>query len=414
MIWPNENALTPASLATDGNQGADAIGQALCTVDDTGCDSAAVAAGLREPLGRPCSSDVTPRASNAKRPAPTPLRRPVPPSESYPVASLGPILEAACHSLHRVIQAPEAICAAALLAAASVSVQGLADVVNWGRIHPLSLWFLSVAESGERKSAVDSEAMRPVREFEKRLAVAHKHDARIYEMQKEEWEARRAAAKRSMRAKAGVGLAKAYEAIGSAPPSPLNPIVIVADFTAEGLTKQLAVGRPSMAAFTDEAALVFGGHGMSNEAAARTAGTLCKLWDRGELDRIRAGDASMKLHGRRLAVHLMAQPVIAEGVLSDALLSGQGFLSRCLVSWPESTAGTRRLSMENLADDPAMDHYRSRLTELLELPLVLAVGERNELSPRLLPLSQAASQVWRKFYNDVEESMAPGRRYGRP
>ncbi|TAL92302.1 MAG: DUF3987 domain-containing protein, partial [Rhodanobacter sp.] len=92
--------------------------------------------------------------ADAQRTAPEPLRRPVPPPEPYPVAELGPILAPACESLRRVIQAPDAICGASLLAAASLAVQGLADVENSGRVTPLSLWLLTVAESGERKSAV--------------------------------------------------------------------------------------------------------------------------------------------------------------------------------------------------------------------------------------------------------------------
>jgi hypothetical protein len=44
------------------------------------------------------------------------------------------------------------------------------------------------------------------------------------------------------------------------------------------------------------------------------------------------------LYGRRLAMHLMVQPIIAQKVLSDPLLHGQGFLNRCLACWPTSIA----------------------------------------------------------------------------
>lgn len=340
--------------------------------------------------------------------APEPLRRPVPPPESYPVAELGPILAPACESLRRVIQAPDAICGASLLAAASLSVQGLADVTNGGRVHPLSLWFLSVAESGERKSAVDSEAMRPAREHEKGLAHAYDAEAQAHESEMEEWNARRDKAKADAKKKGGAGLSDALQAIGPAPPPPLRPIVIAADFTAEGLAKLLAAGLPSMGAFTDEAALVFGGHGMSKETVTRTAGTLCKLWDSGSLDRIRAGDGPVKLYGRRLALHLMGQPIIAERALSDDVLAGQGFLARCLLAWPESTAGSRPYRCESLADDPALIRYRARAADLLARPLPMAQGARNELAPPLLALSPDAFQFWEGLHNAIEAAMAPG------
>ena len=340
------------------------------------------------------------------RNAPEPLRRPLPPPEPYPVAELGPILAPACASLRRVIQAPDAVCGASLLAAASLAAQGLADVHNDGRWHPLSLWFLTVAESGERKSAVDSEAMRAARDYEKSLAAEYATQGQAYAAEVEEWNARKEAAKKQ--AKGGEGLGEALRNIGPEPPPPLRPVLIAADFTAEGLAKLLAAGRPTIGAFTDEAALVFGGHGMNRESVARTAGTLSKLWDNGTLDRIRAADGPLKLWGRRLALHLMAQPIIAERALSDDVLAGQGFLARCLLAWPDSTAGTRPYCSESLRDDPALIRYAGRIAELLACPLPLAEGERNELDPRRLELSREAFATWRGLHDLVEVGMAAG------
>lgn len=340
--------------------------------------------------------------------APEPLRRPVPPPEAYPVAELGPILQPAAESLRRVIQAPDAVCGASVLAAASLAAQALADVENDGRTCPLSLWMLTVAESGERKSAVDSEAMQAARDYEKALAKAHEAEQEAHAAELAEWEARCTDAKAKAKKKQGAGLADALRSIGPAPPAPLVPRVTVADFTAEGLAKLLAAGWPTVGAFTDEAALVFGGHGMSKETVTRTAGTLCKLWDSGTLDRVRALDGATKLHGRRLALHLMAQPVIAERALSDDVLSGQGFLARCLLAWPQSTAGTRPYKAESLRDDAALGRLAHRLGELHREPLPLAPGERQELQPRALRLSADAKTAWVQLHDAVESGMRAG------
>ena len=348
---------------------------------------------------------------DARDTAPEPLRRPTPPPEPYPITELGPILAPACESLRRVIQAPDAVCGASLLAAASLAVQGLTDVHNDGRMHPLSLWFLTVAESGERKSAVDVEAMQPAREHEKALSVAYAAAFAAHEAELEQWNAERECAKAKAKKSSGAGLADALRKLGPAPPAPLLPKLTVADFTAEGLAKLLAIGRPSVGAFTDEAALVFGGHGMTKETVTRTAGTLSKLWDNGTLDRIRAGDGAIKLYGRRLALHLMAQPIIAERALSDDVLAGQGFLARCLLAWPESTAGSRSYRAENLREDPAMIQYRARLTTLLQEPLPIAEGQRNELAPRALKLAPDAVTVWRGVHDAIEAQLKPGGRY---
>ena len=345
------------------------------------------------------------------RSVPEPLRRPTPAPEPYPLAELGAILTPAAEAIRRVIQAPDAIIGSSLVAAASLAAQVLADVHLDGRVIPLSVWLVSVAESGERKSAVDAEAMRAAREFERSLAAGYEFDLELHAADTAEWQAKVEAAKTAARKRKGEGLADALRAIGPPPPAPLLPRVTAADFTSEGLYKLLAVSRPGIGAFTDEAALVFGGHGMTRENVMRTAGTLCRLWDRGELDRVRSGDGATKLHGRRLALHLLAQPVIAERALSDDVLAGQGFLARCLLAWPEGTAGTRSYRAESLADDPAMRRFTGRLLELHESPLPLAQGQRQELQPRPLHLSDEAFKAWRSLHDSIEAHSGPGERF---
>ena len=343
--------------------------------------------------------------------APEPLRRPVPPPEPYPVAELGPILQPACESLRRVIQAPDAVCGSSLLAAASLATQGLANVELDGRTIPLSLWMLTVAESGERKSAVDAEAMRAVRDVEKELVKTHDAERIVFDAALEQWRAQREHAKGEAKKRGGAGLANALQELGKPPQPPLLPMLTVADFTAEGLAKMLAAGRPSVGAFTDEAALVFGGHGMTKETITRTAGTLSKLWDAGTLDRIRSTDGAVKLYGRRLAMHLLAQPVIAERALSDDVLAGQGFLARCLIAWPESTAGTRHYVAESLRDDPALVQFNRAMSHLLRIDLPLAEGSRNELAPRALRLTAEAKDAWRAVHDAIERQQTPSGKY---
>ncbi|MBK7252206.1 MAG: DUF3987 domain-containing protein [Gammaproteobacteria bacterium] len=231
--------------------------------------------------------------------------------------------------------------------------QSLANIEVDGRVYPLSLFMLTIAESGERKSAVDAEALRAARAVEKSMVQAYDTEFEAHRWAMAEWEARCDAAKRDA-SKAKDVDSLTLESIGPQPPAPLAPTMIVSDFTAEGLAKLLAVSRPSVGAFTDEAALVFGGHGMTKETVARTAATLSKLWDAGSLDRVRSLDGATKLYGRRLALHLMAQPIIAERAPSDEVLSGQGFLARCLLAVGRVRPARGLHALESLRPDPAM------------------------------------------------------------
>lgn len=343
--------------------------------------------------------------------APEPLRRPTPPPTPYPLGELGPIIRPACEAIRRVIQAPDAVCAASPLGAASLAVQGLADVHIDGRVIPLSLWLVTVSESGERKSAVDTEAMRGVHEVERALHLAYAEAMAKHECELEQWNAQRDAQKSKARKTHGDGLASALQKLGDQPESPLQPSLIAADFTAEGLAKLLRDGQPSIGAFTDEGGLVFGGHGMTKETVTRTAATLSKLWDRGEIDRIRAADGATKLFGRRLALHLLVQPVIAERALSDAVLAGQGFLARCLLAWPVGTAGTRPYVAESLRDDEALVQFTERIRSLLQRQLPLKDGTRNELTPRPLTLTAEAKDKWIQVHDAIEKSVGPNGKF---
>jgi hypothetical protein len=67
-------------------------------------------------------------------------------------------------------QAPVAIPAASALAVASLAVQGFADVDTLGGPRPVSLYVLTVARSGERKSSCDAPLMAALHAHEKEQA----------------------------------------------------------------------------------------------------------------------------------------------------------------------------------------------------------------------------------------------------
>jgi hypothetical protein len=109
---------------------------------------------------------------NTPRPLTPRQRRPA----DYPVDALGPILSSAAKAIRDKVQAALAICAQSALAVAALAVQAHANVVlPNGHAKPISLFFIGVAASGDRKSACDTEALAPIRARED--ALVKKHDA---------------------------------------------------------------------------------------------------------------------------------------------------------------------------------------------------------------------------------------------
>ena len=89
----------------------------------------------------------------------------------FPIHALPPILRAAVEEAGIVTQAPPALIASCALASASLAVQAKYDVKRHDDlVSPCSLYFMTFAESGERKTTVDKLFMVPFEQFEDAVA----------------------------------------------------------------------------------------------------------------------------------------------------------------------------------------------------------------------------------------------------
>lgn len=344
-----------------------------------------------------------------KAEGPQPLLREIPPGAPYPVDALGP-LRAAVEAVQDITQAPVALAAQSALAVASLAVQGFANVETLGGDAPCSLFCLTIAESGERKSSCDRLLMRGVRDHEKARGADYRDAIAEHEVAREIWTGKR---KRLMAEAASADKAKAAGAeadlrgLGPEPRPPLYPSVTAQEPTFEGLLKLYQIGRPSLGLFSDEAGGFIGGHAMNSDNRLKTIAGLSQLWNGDTVNRIRSGDGASDYPGRRLAMHLMAQPIAARPLLADPQASGQGFLARFLITEPPSLIGTRLRRGHDPASDMALSAFTARLTAILETPMPTG-DTAQELAPERLPLSQGAKELLWQFYAAIEAAQAPG------
>jgi hypothetical protein len=338
--------------------------------------------------------------------APLPLRRQLPASEPFPIEALG-ALRSAAEAIHAKTQAPMAICGQSVLAVASLAAQAHADVVlPTGAAKPLSCFFVTVAASGERKTSCDDLALRPVRDCVDELRVQYQIDFSDHLRRLDLWKVQRDEILK--RAKKDATAAEAdLQALGNEPTPPATPIIVCAEPTIEGLIKMLRNGLGFAGLFSAEGATFIGGIGMSADHKLKTAGYLSSMWDGTAIDRIRAGDDLIALHGRRLAAHLMVQPSVAAQLLSDADLMGQGLLSRVLVSAPPPAAGSRLWREPPASADAALADYGNRIAALLNRPRQHAEGRPAELIPRALALTTEARALWVQYHDAIETECGP-------
>jgi hypothetical protein len=347
-------------------------------------------------------------AAEVKAEPPRPLMRELPPADPYPVDALGDVLAGAARAIHDRVQAPFAICSQSLLAAATLATQAHADIeLPMGHARPLSNYYVTVAATGERKSAVDHEALWPVRKREVALRDTYDTDVLAHRNASEAWEAARRSVIKRLKGDRDA-IRAALDALGPAPAAPLAPLLTCAEPTYEGMCRLLATGQPSIGIFAAEGGQFIGGHGMGDEARLRTAAGLSAAWDGEPIRRVRAIEGVTVLPGRRVAMHLMAQPDVAASWMSDPVLIDQGIMSRVLATAPEPASGTRMWHDPSPASGAAMQRYGARLLDIIERPTPLVPGARNELAPRTLLLSADARRQWIGFADHVEALLGAG------
>lgn len=340
---------------------------------------------------------------------PQPLLREIPQGDPYPVEALGPIRNAV-EAVHDITQAPVGIAAQSALSVASLAVQPFADVETLGGDAPCSLFCLTIAESGKRKSSCDRLLMRGVRDYEKAQGQTYRDDFSDYEISKEIWTGKR---KRLLTEAAGNDKTKAtnaeadLRALGPEPRAPLLPNVTAQEPTFEGLLKLYQAGRPALGLFSDEAGGFIGGHAMNSDNKLKTIAGLSQLWNGDTVNRIRSGDGASDYPGRRLAMHLMAQPIAARPLMADPQAAGQGFLARFLITEPPSTIGTRLRRGHNHTSDADVSIFTTRLAAVLDSPMPTG-DSAQELTPQRLPLSPQAKELLWRFYEAVEASQVGG------
>lgn len=332
-----------------------------------------------------------------------PLKRdPIAPGR-FPFEALGPILGPPAKRIHEIVKAPDSICGNSLLAVAALITQRHADVHIDGRVHPLSLFILTVAESGDRKSAVEKIVLKPIQSFEKAMFKDYSHQIKSYKDNLDIWKIQRGSILKDSDSEK---IKSQLRQLDNEPTPPLLPHLLLEEPTYEGLIKLLAIGQPSIGLFSDEGGRMFGGHGMKKEEQLKTAGGLSNLWDAKNITRIRSADDNLNLYGKRFSAHLMMQEVVLSEIQKSIILMEQGIMARCLIAFPNSNAGSRPYNPTDITNDRTIQEYYENINKCLDYPSPLSEEDvPNELNPRELSLNPKAKELWIKFHDEVDSGL---------
>lgn len=327
--------------------------------------------------------------------------------EPYPLDALPDTIRAAVKEVQSFVKAPVPLVASSALSAVSLAVQAHVDVkLDKLLVGPVSLFVLTIADPGERKTTCDRYFMDAVREYEAGQENLARLKRKEYKVVSNSYEAKSRGIESKIRELSNQGkpTQKEEEALKKLeedhPSLPRVPRLLFADVTPEGLVKSFSEGWPTGGIISNEGGLVFGSHGMNKDSVIRNLSTYNKLWDGEGFPVDRATSESLKIYGARLTIGLQVQEAVLQSFLKQngTLARGGGFLSRVLISYPESTQGTR-LYTDPPEGTPALDRFKKRITEILEREPAF---EEGILAPSVLVLSAQAKRVWIEFYNTTE------------
>ena len=332
----------------------------------------------------------------------------------YPIESLPEVVRAAVQEVQSFVKAPLSMVAMSAVMTMSLAAQGIVDVERAeGLRGPAGLFSITVAESGERKSACDKFFAQPLRDYEQARIDEHTEQSKDFEAEMAAWNARMEALTAGLRKEKGKAasadsVAELAEHTRAKPEAPRLPQMFYEDTTPEAIAWGLAKKWPSAAIMAAEGGMVLGGHGMSKETLVRNLALLNVLWDGASVTIDRRTKESFRVAGARLTVGIQVQ----SGLLLDfvqgtrGLARSSGFLARFLIAWPDTTQGYRDFS-DPPPGFPALSAYHARLRAMLERQGTL--DEHGRLTPRVLPLDPAAKQSWVTWHDNVEHSMRPTR-----
>ena len=328
-------------------------------------------------------------------------------NDAYPIHALPEFIKLAVEEAASFTQSPISMLASSAITAISLSLQGHYNVRRAEKlVAPLALYFLVIADSGERKTAGDKLFTQGIEDFVNEQMELAKPELQKYRADHQIWEAKHSGVKAKIqqlvkdRKQTATEENSLYDLEASKPQPPKIPKLLLKDISPEKLGLSLAVDWPVAGIVTSEAGVFFGSHAMSKDVVMRTLSLLNILWDGGSISSERKVAEGFNIRSARLTMGLAIQ----EGTLREAfirtgpLVRDTGFLARNLLCWPTSNMGNRPFK-EAPKKWPHLEAFNARIRTILNIPLPINNGV---LEPVEIGLSDSAKQDWVGYHDAVE------------
>lgn len=229
----------------------------------------------------------------------------------FPVHVFPTLIKNAIYEVEQHTQAPQSLIAASILGAVSIASQNSIDVCRLNNLRsPVSLFLVTLAESGERKSTVDKMLMKPLYTLDEQLFSKYVQDL-------SEWKILEAifiAEKKALISKLKSDIRREKNAnitnerlkilLDNYPVEPMRYKLMFNDATPAAIKDYLCGNWRSVGIMSDEAGTIFDGYAL-NELPF-----INKMWDGSTFSVERKSTSERLIKDARLTLSLMVQPDI--------------------------------------------------------------------------------------------------------
>ncbi len=291
------------------------------------------------------------------------------------------------------------------LGAVSLVCQNLIDVCRLNTLRGPVSFFLTLAESGERKTAVDKLLMKPLYQQEMQLYSRYKSELAVWKNKEELLKAQKKAllSKLNKELRKGADESETLRQLEvlqkNSAEEPVRYKFIFNDATTAAIKNQLCGKWRSVGIMSDEAGIIFDGYTLSELPFIN------KMWDGSVLSVDRKNEPEQMIENARMTLSLMVQPGLFDRYMErkGSVARDSGFLARCLISKPATTQGKRFINGAVIPGG-SLTAFHERLMELVPEAVLKNPVRMNGI---VCIFRLKRKKIFIEHYNVLEQDLSP-------
>lgn len=320
--------------------------------------------------------------------------------EHWPHYAERSLLEGAVVEVSEHIQVAYEMALSSALGVMAAVCQGLVEVA-YPNDHPVpaSLMLLTIAHTGERKTAVDNAFCKPLREFQKAKEVENQKARKTYQRELAIWKQKEKTLNKILSKRYSDGEdtgdieAQLHALDAECPQPPTLYKLIYENTTPSALAFGMHENIPLAFLLSDEAGNLMQGQAM------RDLYLFNSLWSGSDITVDRRSSESFTLSDASLTASMMVQPPILERFMKKRgdEAHDSGFFARFLVAYPESQI-IKRERLSAPASGREIAKFQARVRERL----MTSIRAMEDKQPKTtLKFTAPAQRLWKDLYRHI-------------